>query len=220
MGIEAKICGITSAEALGAAIDGGADYVGFVFFPPSPRALDVEAAAALAARANGVKRVGVFVDPDDGLLDRVLKKVPLDLIQLHGSETPERVKAVRARTGLPVIKAVPLGGSNDLTAARPFEDVADFLLFDAKPPKSMAGALPGGNALRFDWEILRDAVVARPWFLSGGLDAGVVGEAIRIAGASAVDVSSGVEDRPGVKSPEKIRAFLKAAKMNKDDIRI
>lgn len=201
-------------DALEAAVGAGADYVGFVFYPPSPRSLEVETAAALAAEARGVKRVGVFVDPDDDLLDRVLEAVPLDLLQLHGGESPDRVRAVKDRTGLPVIKAVPIAGRDDLVAAAAYQDTADFLLFDAKPPKSMADALPGGNALRFDWEILRDARVAKPWFLSGGLDAGVVADAIRTARAPAVDVSSGVEDRPGVKSPEKIRAFLKAAKMS------
>ncbi|RMF09975.1 MAG: phosphoribosylanthranilate isomerase [Alphaproteobacteria bacterium] len=213
MSVAVKICGITTPEALQVAMEAGADYVGFVFYPPSPRALDVEAAKALAASATRVKRVGVFVDPDDDLLARVMAHVPLDLIQLHGSETPDRVAAVREQFNRRVIKAVPLAGRDDLEAAGAYQHVADFLLFDAKPPKSMADALPGGNALRFDWEILRGVRVARPWFLSGGLDAAVVGEAIRVAGAPGVDVSSGVEDRPGVKSPAKIRAFLKAAKM-------
>lgn len=211
MTVAVKICGINSDAALDAATLGGADYVGFVFYPPSPRALSPDDAAPLARRATP-RRVGVFVNPDDALVDQVLQTVPLDCIQLHGREDPARVAEVGARTGLPIIKAIPVADADDIAAARQFEDAAQMLLFDAKPPKSMARALPGGNALRFDWELLASARFSLPWFLSGGLDADVVADAIRISGARAVDVSSGVEDSPGLKSPAKIRAFLNAAK--------
>ncbi|MEX1146963.1 MAG: phosphoribosylanthranilate isomerase, partial [Sphingomonadales bacterium] len=175
-------------------------------------AVDADTAAALAQQTRDVKRVGVFVDPDDHLLARVLDRAPLDIIQLHGSETPDRVRAVRDRFNRPVMKAVAVSGADDLTRARIYENAADLLLFDAKPPKSMANALPGGNALRFDWTLLADARFGVPWFLSGGLDAAVIGDALRISGVRAVDVSSGVEDRPGHKSAEKITAFLKAVR--------
>lgn len=211
MTIAVKICGINSRVALDAAQNGGADYVGFVFYPRSPRAVDVETAARLARHA-APKRVGVFVNPTDDELGQVLDAVDLDYIQLHGDESPVRMREVRRLSNLPLIKAVAVAGAGDISASKAYEDIADMLLFDAKPPKSMADALPGGNALRFDWELLARANIALPWFLSGGLDAGVVADAIRISGARAVDVSSGVEDRPGVKSPEKIQAFLKAAR--------
>lgn len=215
MGVIVKICGINDPKALAAATDGGADYVGFVFYPPSPRSLEPATAATLAAQTTA-RCVGVFVNPTDDDLSRVLDRVKLDYLQLHGGESPERLLEIRGLTGMPLIKAVPVAGPDDITAAKAYEDVADILLFDAKPPKSMADALPGGNALRFDWDLLAKADIALPWFLSGGLDAAVVAEAIRISGARAVDVSSGVEDRPGVKSAEKIAAFLKAARTQKE----
>jgi len=215
MGIAVKICGIRDREALDAATNGGADYVGFVFYPPSPRSIEPETASTLAGQTTA-KCVGVFVNPTDEDLVRVLTRVKLEYIQLHGSESPDRLMEIRRLSGLPLIKAVPVSGPDDITAAKAYEEIADMLLFDAKPPKSMAGALPGGNALRFDWDLLAYAAFALPWFLSGGLDAAVVSEAIRRSGARAVDVSSGVEDRPGIKSPIKIRAFLKAAKTQKE----
>jgi phosphoribosylanthranilate isomerase len=155
--------------------------------------------------------VALMVDADDAALDALLEGFRPDLLQLHGKETPERVAAVRARTGLPVMKAIGVGEAADLEAAKPYETVADRLLFDAKPPKR-DGALPGGNAVSFDWTLLAGRRWARPWMLSGGLAPGNVAAAIRISGAAAVDVSSGVEDRPGHKSPRLIRRFLAAVR--------
>jgi phosphoribosylanthranilate isomerase len=213
MPTEVKICGVNAPEALSAAVAGGADYVGFVFYPRSPRYVTPEAAHALAAQAPArVTKVGLAVDLDDAALAAILEAVPLDMWQLHGGESPARVARIKARFGLPVMKAVKISESADLAAAEPYFRVADRLLFDAKPPKEMTGALPGGNALTFDWHLLAGRTWPLPWMLSGGLDPGNVAEAARISGARAVDVSSGIEDRPGLKNPDKIRAFLAAAK--------
>ena len=209
MSVKAKICGIRTPEAMQAALEGGARYVGLVFFPRSPRHVSVATAADLSRMVRtGTRVVGLFVDPTDELLDDVTGQVPLDLIQLHGSETPERVAAIRARFNLPVMKAFKVAEPADLDAVRPYEPVTDLLLFDAKPPKG--AVLPGGNGVAFDWSLLAGRVWGKPWMLSGGLDPANVAEAIRATGATAVDVSSGVEDAPGVKSPQRIRAFLDA----------
>ena len=191
---------------------GGAAFVGLNFYPPSPRYLAPEEAARLAARAGpATARVGVFVDPNDELLAQVLRIVPLDMIQLHGSETPGRVAEIRGRFERPVMKAIKIAGPEDLAAVESYLPVSDRLLFDAKAPKSMANALPGGNALAFDWRLLAGRRWARPWMLSGGLEAANLAEAVRISGATAVDVSSGVESAPGVKDPARIADFLAAA---------
>jgi len=212
MTIAVKICGVTTPEALDAAIAGGARYVGFVFYPPSPRALDPVLAAELARRLpTGVRSVGLFVEPADAELDRALSTVPLDLVQLHGQETPGRVAEIRRALSLPVMKAVRVAEAGDLDAAKDYAAVADILLFDAKPPRNVA-ALPGGNGIAFDWTLLAGRRWPKPWMLSGGLDAGNVAEAIALTGAPAVDVSSGVEDRPGHKDPTKVTAFLAAAR--------
>jgi phosphoribosylanthranilate isomerase len=213
MSINVKICGLTSAEAVAAAVAGGAGFAGFIFYPPSPRDLTPERAASLVSGlAPGIGRVGVFVDPDDATLEKVLAKVPLDILQLHGSETPERLAAVKDRFRLKVMKAIKVAGETDLQAARAYLPVADWLMFDAKPPKEFQGALPGGNALAFDWELLRTKRWALPWMLSGGLTVDNLAEAARISRAEVLDVSSGVERRPGEKDPAKIRAFLARAK--------
>lgn len=212
MNVAAKICGLTSAEAVAAAVAGGARFAGFVFYPPSPRSLGIAQAAALVAGvAPGITRVGVFVDPDDALLDDVLAKMPLDLLQLHGSETPERLAAIRRRSGIKLMKAIKVASEIDLQAAKPFLGVADWLMFDAKPPQDMANALPGGNALVFDWELLRAKSWPLPWMLSGGLTVDNLAQAVAISRAPSVDVSSGVERKPGEKDPAKIRAFLARA---------
>jgi phosphoribosylanthranilate isomerase len=204
-----KICGLNTAETVAAAVEGGAAYLGFNFYPKSPRAVTPEIAARLAASVPAsVSKVAVVVDADDRLLDGIAEALAPDILQLHGAETPERVAAIRARSGRTVMKALSIATSSDITRARAYESVADLLLFDAKPPP---GGLPGGNGLLFDWQLLKDARWSLRWFLSGGLTPENVGEAIRSTGASRVDVSSGVEDRPGVKSPEKIRRFLAAA---------
>lgn len=209
MAVEAKICGVSSAEAVAAALSHGAAYLGFVFFPPSPRHVTPAQAAALAAQVpDGVIKVGLFVEPDDDALDTALAGGPIDLIQLHGAEPPARVAEVRRRTRLPVWKAIKVATPADLETARAYEEAADLLLFDAKTPGGVAGALPGGMGTAFDWHLLEGSAWRRPWMLSGGLDAGNVAEAVRISGASAVDVSSGVEDSPGHKDPAAIAAFL------------
>ncbi len=212
MAVKAKICGLGSAEAVDAAVEAGADLVGFVFYPPSPRAVSAATAATLVARVpQRVARVGLFVDPEDAAIAAVLAEAPLTMLQLHGHETPERVAAVRARFGLPVIKAVAIEGEADLAAAVRAAAVADWLLFDARPPKT-ADALPGGNARAFDWRLLAGRRFACPWLLAGGLTPENVAEALRITGAGAVDVSSGVERARGVKDPALIRAFLAAVR--------
>jgi phosphoribosylanthranilate isomerase len=211
MSVDVKICGLSTLESVAVASSGGAKFVGFVFYPPSPRHLTPEQASPLVASVpSGVARVGVFVDPDDELLARVLAKSPLDLIQLHGEETPERVGAIKRKFGKKAIKAIKLSGEADLGEAARYFAAADWLMFDARPPKE--SARPGGNALAFDWELLRARRWPLPWMLSGGLNPGNLGEAVRISGASAVDVSSGVESRPGVKDTAKIKQFLAAAR--------
>jgi phosphoribosylanthranilate isomerase len=214
MGIEIKICGINSPEAAQAAA--GADFAGFVFYAPSPRHVSPAQAAALAAELPArIKTVGLFVDADDETIAAVLRAVRLDMLQLHGNETPERAAALKAKFGLPVMKAVKLAAPGDLADAGPFAEVCDRILFDAKPPADMTGALPGGNVLAFDWELLRGFAAAKPWMLSGGLTPENVAEAVRVSGARGVDVSSGVEDRRGHKDPERIRRFIAAARPEK-----
>ena len=208
MTVAAKICGLTEPESLRAAVAGGARYVGFVFYPRSPRAIAPPMAAELARLLpTGIRSVGLFVDPDDEFLEHVTGQVPLDLIQLHGGETPRRIAEIKGRYALPVMKAIRVGGPEDLTAALEAAEVADRLLFDAKPPAKVS-ALPGGNGIAFDWTILAGRSWPRPWMLSGGLTAGNVEEAVRVTGATEVDVSSGVEDRPGHKDPALVRGFL------------
>lgn len=212
MAVDVKICGINSAPALDAAVKGGARFVGFNFYARSPRALDAEAAGALAGRVpRGVSRVAVIVDESNETIDGILRQVPLDMLQLHGQETPARVGEIRRRFGKPVMKAIKVATDTDVERATAFDGAADWLLFDAKAPPQMVNALPGGNAINFDWSLLADRRWNRPWMLSGGLNAENLAEAVRITGAPVVDVASGVEDRPGVKSPEKIATFLKLA---------
>lgn len=208
---QVKICGLTRPEHVAAAVDAGAGFVGFVFFPKSPRNIDADSAAMLAADVPpGVARVGLFVNPDDALLDAVLARVPLDILQLHGSESPERVARIKARTGLPVMKAVGVADAADLEALWDYGLVADMLLVDAKPPKD--AALPGGNGLSFDWRLLVGRKWLKPWMLAGGLTPENVAEAVRLTGARIVDVSSGVESAPGQKDAGLIRAFVAAAR--------
>ena len=211
MSVKVKICGITDVDAMEAAMDGGADMVGFVFYPKSPRAIDPAEAAELAdILPEDIQRVGLFVDADDALLDRVISQLRLDVIQCHGQESPERVQAIRLEYGLPVIKAIAIAEPADVAAMEAYLDVADQLLFDTKPPPG--ADLPGGNAVSFDWTLLQGKKIDLPWMLAGGLTAENVAEAIKISGAKTVDVSSGVETAPGQKDPAKILAFIKAAK--------
>ena len=206
----AKICGLSTPATLDAAVAGGASHIGFVFFPPSPRHLDFEQAAGLAGRVPGrVAPVGVFVNPDDGLLDQAIAAGGLRAIQLHAT-TPERAAAIRARTGLETWAALPIRTRLDLEAARAFAGGVDRLLYDAKTPPG--STVPGGMGLRFDWSLLDGFRHPLPWALSGGLDPANVGEAIRRTGATLVDVSSGVENVPGSKDPNKLAAFLTAVR--------
>ena len=210
MAVTAKICGLNDPEAVAAAVAGGADQGGLVFYPPSPRYVTPATAAALAEGVPpGVSKVGLFVDASDDDLAAAFAEVDLDLVQLHGIESADRVAAVAARFGVPVMKAIHVSHAADVAAADAYVEVADWLLFDARAPVG-PDALPGGNARAFDWRLLAERRWPLPWMLSGGLDASNVAEAVRVSGARAVDISSGVEDRRGHKSPAKISAFLDA----------
>ena len=212
MSVATKICGLNSEAAVAAAVAGGAAYVGFNFYPPSPRAVEpVRAAELCAAVPSGLQRVGIFVDTDNDTIREVLAVTPLDILQFHGRESPERVAAARARFQRPVMKAISIAGPDDVLTAERYEDAADMLLFDAKPPRR-ADALPGGNGLAFDWQLIAGRTWRLPWMLSGGLTAELLPEAVRISGAAFVDVSSGVERRPGDKDPDRIRDFLAVAR--------
>jgi phosphoribosylanthranilate isomerase len=211
MSVAAKICGLSTEAAVTAAVAGGAAYLGFNFYPPSPRAITAERTAQVCAGVpDGIARVGLFVDADDDTIAAVLAAAPINLLQFHGGESPQRVADAKTRFGRPVIKAIAIAGPEDVLAAARYEEVADLLLFDAKPPRR-SDALPGGNGLAFDWALIAGRSWRRPWMLSGGLTAEMLPEAVRISGAAAVDVSSGVESRPGVKDPKKIHDFLAVA---------
>ncbi len=206
-----KICGIRDAAALDAARQAGADMVGFVFFPPSPRAVTANQAGMLArSYRNGPQRVGLFVDPDDAMLAATLAEVPLDILQLHGEESPARAGDIRARFGRPVMKALGIASKEDLARLPDYADQVDYFLLDARPPPG--SALPGGNALAFDWALMKGEKPPRPWLLAGGLTPANVVQAITTSGAPGVDVSSGVERTRGVKDPAAIAAFIAAAK--------
>ncbi|MBA3054603.1 MAG: phosphoribosylanthranilate isomerase [Sphingomonadales bacterium] len=205
-----KICGISTPVALDAVIRARADYVGFVFYPPSPRHLAPRDAALLAERAAGrIARVGLFVDADDALIGEAVSAGQLDAVQLHGTESAERAAQVQARFGLPVWKAIAVAGAADVERAADYVGAVDLVLFDAKTP---LGALPGGMGLAFDWSLLAGWKNRAPWGLAGGLNPGNVAEAVRLTGAPLVDTSSGVESAPGVKDLEKIAAFCAAAR--------
>jgi phosphoribosylanthranilate isomerase len=211
MSLLVKICGLKTREALDAALGAGADMVGFVFFPPSPRNIGVEAARALGERVNGrAKKVALSVDASDVELAAVVEALKPDMLQLHGQETPERVIAVRSRFGLPVMKALPIEQKSDLAPIRIYEKVADRILFDGRAPRE--ATRPGGLGKTFDWALLENLDLKIPFMLSGGLDAGNVAEALRVTRAPSVDVSSGVERAPGEKDVEKIRAFVRVAR--------
>jgi len=213
MTVAVKICGLSTAETLATALDAGADYVGFVFFPKSPRNVTVEQAAALVSQARGrAKVVALTVDATDALLQEIAAAVKPDLIQAHGAETPERIAAIKALTGIPVMKALKVGGPEDVEAGRAYAAVADLLLFDAKAPAALKDALPGGNGVSFDWSLLADGQGGHRFMLSGGLNPGNVAEAIRQTGARLVDVSSGVESSPGIKDQDLIRKFIEAVR--------
>jgi phosphoribosylanthranilate isomerase len=210
MSVQVKICGLSTSDTMEAALAHGADYIGLNFFPPSPRYVTPAKAATLAAMARGRTRiVALVVDADDALLKDIADAVRPDYIQLHGSETPERVSAIKTLTGKPIIKAIKVGGPEDVGLATGFVDVADMILFDTKAPASLKNPLPGGNGIPFDWSLLEGK---RGFMLSGGLTPANVAEAIRVTGASMVDVSSGVESAPGKKEINLIAKFIEAAK--------
>ncbi|MBM3502385.1 MAG: phosphoribosylanthranilate isomerase [Alphaproteobacteria bacterium] len=211
MAIQAKICGLSTAETVATAVRGGADYVGFVFFPPSPRYVTPVQAGALAKNVpRHVRKVAVVVDAGDQELAAIRDQIPIDLWQCHGEEDCRRLAAIRQQFGVPVMKALSVSAPRDLDSAEAFEECADMLMFDAKAPEG--SVIPGGNARAFDWSLLAGRGWRRPWMLSGGLTADNVGEAVRRTGARLVDVSSGVEERRGIKSPAKIEAFLAAVR--------
>ena len=210
-----KICGISTPDTLEATIGAGADFVGFVFFEKSPRHIALETAAALGAQAAGrIRKVALSVDADDDALAQIVAALAPDMLQLHGAETPARVAAVKARFGLPVIKAIGVASAEDVAASRAYDDIADILLFDAKP--APGASVPGGAGVAFDWTLLRD-IRAPNWMLSGGLDPDNVAEALRLTQAPAVDVSSGVERARGVKDNAKIAAFAAAVRSLSSD---
>ena len=211
MALAVKICGLTRETDVDAAVDAGANLVGFVFFPPSPRSISVARAAELTKRVpKDVIKVALSVDADDALLADITANAGIDMMQFHGSEPPQRVAEARARYGLPMMKALAIAGAEDVDRARRYEAVADWLMFDAKPPRS--ATRPGGNALAFDWQLIAGESWEKPWLLAGGLTPENVREAIRVSGAAALDVSSGVEDEPGIKNAGKIRQFIVVAK--------
>ena len=210
--ISVKICGLATLDDVRACADAGANYMGLVFFEKSPRNISIDAARDLALAAPlGLAKVALVVNPSDAELDAITETVPLDMLQLHGKETPERVSEVKARYGLPVMKAVGIADSDDLPKLESYFGVADQILLDAKPPKG--GELPGGNGLSFDWRLIAGRRWPCPWMLAGGLTDENVSEAVRMTGAQQVDVSSGVEDAPGQKSAELIQNFVRASRI-------
>ena len=212
MPLSIKICGLKTPQALDVALDSGADMVGFVFFPPSPRHLGWEAVRALGQRVQGrAVKVALTVNANNHMLSEIVETLKPDMLQFHGTETPERVAVVRSRFGLPVMKALPIAERKDLSPMRQYAQVVDRLIFDARAPQD--ATRPGGLGKAFDWTLLKDINVGVPFMLSGGLDVNNVAEALRITRAPGVDVSSGVERAPGEKDPDKIRAFIRAARV-------
>jgi len=216
MSTRVKICGLKTPEAVDRAAEAGADFVGFVFYPPSPRAIEIDAARKLAERVpDHVRTVALVVDANDILLTSIARNLKPDYLQAHGSEDPERVEMMTTRLGIPVIKAIKVEGEADIERARTYRGVADMLLFDAKAPQDLVDALPGGNGISFDWSLLAGSEAGpekEDFMLSGGLTPENVQEAIAITGAPIVDVSSGVEKAPGEKDLDKIARFIEAAK--------
>ena len=208
--ISVKICGLSTPETLDAAVEAGARYVGFVFFPPSPRSVTPQEAAVLALLVPaGVAKVGLVVAPDDALLDEIARVVPLDMIQVHKVSDPVRLAAIGARVGLPVIAAAPIAKPEDVDEALRIAEPAQMVLFDAKPAKD--ATLPGGNGISFDWRLLSTRRIPKPWMLAGGLTPENAAEAVALTGAKNIDVSTGVETSPGEKNADLIEAFIRNA---------
>ncbi|AZO56927.1 MAG: phosphoribosylanthranilate isomerase [Mesorhizobium sp.] len=216
MALDIKICGLKTDQAMAAALAGGASHVGFIFFAKSPRYVEPAEAGRLREAARGkALAVAVTVDANDAFLAEIVEKMRPDMLQLHGSETPERVAELKVRHGLPVMKALPLSKAADLERIRPFAGIADRFLFDAKPPKG--SELPGGNGIAFDWRILAGLDAGIDYMLSGGLNAANIGDALRLANPPGIDISSGVESAPGVKDPALIEQFFRAVRAARDD---
>ncbi|RWQ64933.1 phosphoribosylanthranilate isomerase [Mesorhizobium sp.] len=216
MALDIKICGLKTDKALAAALAGGASHVGFIFFAKSPRYVEPAEAGRLREAAIGkAKAVAVTVDASDAFLNEIVGKMRPDMLQLHGSETPERVVELKARYGLPVMKALSVSEAVDLKRIKPFIGIADRLLFDAKPPKG--SELPGGNGVAFDWRILAGLDAGVDYMLSGGINAANIGDALRLANPSGLDISSGVESAPGVKDPALIEQFFRAVRAARDN---
>ena len=214
MSLLVKICGLSTPDTLDVALEAGADAVGFVFFPPSPRNISFKTARALASRVQGrARKVALTVDAEDALLESIIESLKPDMLQLHGQETPQRVATIRESFALPVMKVLPIEKKSDLAEVSNYTGVTDRLLFDARPPRE--ATRPGGLGRPFDWHLLEILDPSIPFMLSGGLHPGNVADALRITQAGGVDVSSGVESAPGVKDPEKIRAFIRAARSAK-----
>ncbi len=208
-----KICGISTVEALEAACQAGADYVGFVFFERSPRHVSYEQAASLSlAVPEGILKVALTVNADDATLKQIVACLNPDILQLHGQESPARVAEIKQKFELPTLKAIAIEAREDFVAASPYEDIADMILFDAKAPADLKNALPGGNGVSFDWKLLNNAAIKGDFMLSGGMNAHNVAEAIALTGAAIIDVSSGVETSPGKKDVELIARFIAAVK--------
>ena len=211
MRLEVKICGVRSPEVIAAAASGSARLIGMVFFAKSPRAVTPAIARDLARQVpTGVRLVGLFVDPDDETLDQTIRQVPLDMIQLHGMESADRVAEIRSHYAMPIIKAIRVATAEDIDHAAPYAAVADRLLFDAKPPPGVS-SLPGGTGLSFDWTLMAGRTWPVPWMLAGGLSSANLSDAVHKSGAHSVDVSSGVEERPGHKTPRLVQDFLSTA---------
>ena len=213
MTINVKICGVERIESVETAVKHGAAYIGFVFYKPSPRNLTLKKAKQLICRVpKNIIRVGLFVDPTNSEIENVLAAIDLDMLQLHGLENPSRVQEIKKLSQLPIIKAIKLANREDLYSAKEFYDVADHLLFDSKAPENLENALPGGNAITFDWTLLQHTKIPLPWMLAGGLNANNLLEAITSSGANTLDVSSGVESTLGIKDLNLIEKFLTVAK--------
>jgi len=209
--VQVKICGFTRTSDVKAAVDAGANYLGFVFCDHSPRKISASKATEMGLIVPpGLIKVGLFINPETVFLENIMNQTPLDMIQLHGAESPERVEEIKALTGLPVMKAVAIATKIDVETLKTYEDVADQILCDTKPPPSAKAA--GGNGLSFDWSLLSGYRWEKPWMLAGGLNVNTVQKAIGVTNTQQVDVSSGVEYKPGLKNPEKIKAFIAAAK--------
>ena len=211
--LNVKICGLNNKETVEVAVKAGASHLGFIFYPPSPRSLTPKEAGYITSTTpNQVKRVAVIVDARDDLINEIVQSLSPHILQLHGSDTIDRIQEIKERFKLPIMKAIQVANFDDIKSSRQYNDNCDFLLFDAKPPIISKNLLPGGNGISFDWALLRSAKIRKPWFLSGGIHIDNVQKAIKTTGNRSIDISSGVEDQPGVKSSQKIEMFMKSIK--------